>query len=73
MPDCWGRRLEPGDKVRWTYNIQKEPAVVLHEASEGYVLVTDADGRRFELDGDELEWVAGGADESVGERQKRAS
>ena len=59
MPDREGRHLRPGDRVRWTYNRERAPAVVLHEASDGYVLVTTDDGLRVELDGAELERVAG--------------
>jgi hypothetical protein len=58
MPDRDGRHLRPGDRVRWTYKPDKAPAVVLHEVSDGYVLVTTDDGMRVELDGAELEWVA---------------
>ena len=58
MPDREGRHLQPGDRVRWTYNPEKAPAVVLHEVSDGYVLVRTADDLRAELDGAELEWVA---------------
>jgi hypothetical protein len=58
MRDREGRHLRPGDRVRWTYNPEKAPAVVLHECSDGYVLVTTDDGVRVELDGAELERVA---------------
>ena len=58
MPDRKVRHLRPGDRVRWTYNLKKAPAVVLHEVSDGYVLVTTDDGLRVELDGAELERVA---------------
>ena len=58
MPDREGRHLRPGDRVRWLYNPDKAPAVVLREVSDGYVLVTTDDGLRAELDGAELEWVA---------------
>ena len=58
MPDREGRHLRPGDRVRWLYNPDKAPAVVLREVSDGYVLVKTDDGLRAELDGAELEWVA---------------
>ena len=58
MPDLEGRYLRPGDRVRWTYNPEKALAVVLHEVSDGFVLVTTDDGLRVELDGAELQWVA---------------
>jgi hypothetical protein len=57
MPDREGRHLRPGDLVRWTYNREKAPAVVLHETSDGYALVTTDDGLQVELDGAELERV----------------
>ena len=73
MPDLEGRHLRPGDRVRWTYNPEKAPAVVLHEVSDGYVLVTTDDGLREELDGAELEWVADRKQTHLDDREKQAS